>query len=217
MGQGCLKRRLPICLSPSSPPRSSGEAWAWAWPCRPVSCANRAARWAAPTTLAVAQSSPHPACGTAGPATTIMTDDLKVLIVEDDPDIVLGCEQALQLEGIRHRKRRQRTRRRARGWGVIFGAWWSATFACRKWMAWLFSKKSCASTRAAGGADHGPWRHFHGRAGHEGWRARLHPEALHARAAGERGAPCAGQAPPGAGSAVTCAASWRSATPSSRW
>jgi DNA-binding NtrC family response regulator len=29
-----------------------------------------------------------------------MTDDLKVLIVEDDPDIVLGCEQALQLEGI---------------------------------------------------------------------------------------------------------------------
>ena len=30
----------------------------------------------------------------------MMTDDLKVLIVEDDPDIVLGCEQALQLEGI---------------------------------------------------------------------------------------------------------------------
>lgn len=29
-----------------------------------------------------------------------MTSDLKVLIVEDDPDIVLGCEQALQLEGI---------------------------------------------------------------------------------------------------------------------
>ena len=29
-----------------------------------------------------------------------MTHDLKVLIVEDDPDIVLGCEQALQLEGI---------------------------------------------------------------------------------------------------------------------
>ena len=29
-----------------------------------------------------------------------MSDDLKVLIVEDDPDIVLGCEQALQLEGI---------------------------------------------------------------------------------------------------------------------
>ena len=29
-----------------------------------------------------------------------MTPDLKVLIVEDDPDIVLGCEQALQLEGI---------------------------------------------------------------------------------------------------------------------
>lgn len=28
-----------------------------------------------------------------------MTDDFKVLIVEDDPDIVLGCEQALQLEG----------------------------------------------------------------------------------------------------------------------
>eukprot|EP01034_Spumella_vulgaris_P026117 gene26118-32649_t len=29
-----------------------------------------------------------------------MIPDLKVLIVEDDPDIVLGCEQALQLEGI---------------------------------------------------------------------------------------------------------------------
>lgn len=29
-----------------------------------------------------------------------MSDDLQVLIVEDDPDIVLGCEQALQLEGI---------------------------------------------------------------------------------------------------------------------
>lgn len=29
-----------------------------------------------------------------------MTDALKVLIIEDDPDIVLGCEQALQLEGI---------------------------------------------------------------------------------------------------------------------
>ena len=29
-----------------------------------------------------------------------MTPELKVLIVEDDPDIVLGCEQALQLECI---------------------------------------------------------------------------------------------------------------------
>ena len=29
-----------------------------------------------------------------------MTETLKVLIVEDDPDIRLGCEQALQLEGI---------------------------------------------------------------------------------------------------------------------
>ena len=29
-----------------------------------------------------------------------MTDTLKVLIVEDDPDVRLGCEQALQLEGI---------------------------------------------------------------------------------------------------------------------
>ncbi|HQA12321.1 sigma-54-dependent Fis family transcriptional regulator, partial [Zoogloea sp.] len=29
-----------------------------------------------------------------------MTDALKVLIVEDDPDVALGCEQALQLAGI---------------------------------------------------------------------------------------------------------------------
>lgn len=29
-----------------------------------------------------------------------MTEALKVLIVEDDPDVALGCEQALQLEGI---------------------------------------------------------------------------------------------------------------------
>jgi len=29
-----------------------------------------------------------------------MTDTLKVLIVEDDPDVALGCEQALQLEGM---------------------------------------------------------------------------------------------------------------------
>ncbi|WP_319244240.1 sigma-54 dependent transcriptional regulator [uncultured Propionivibrio sp.] len=29
-----------------------------------------------------------------------MTDTLKVLIIEDDPDVRLGCEQALQLEGI---------------------------------------------------------------------------------------------------------------------
>ncbi|MBT3065856.1 sigma-54 dependent transcriptional regulator [Rhodoferax sp. U11-2br] len=29
-----------------------------------------------------------------------MTDALKVLIIEDDPDVRLGCEQALQLEGI---------------------------------------------------------------------------------------------------------------------
>ncbi|HXE39830.1 MAG TPA: sigma-54 dependent transcriptional regulator [Azonexus sp.] len=29
-----------------------------------------------------------------------MTDTLKVLIIEDDPDVALGCEQALQLEGI---------------------------------------------------------------------------------------------------------------------
>ena len=28
-----------------------------------------------------------------------MTDALKVLIIEDDPDVALGCEQALQLEG----------------------------------------------------------------------------------------------------------------------
>ncbi|MDE2440832.1 MAG: sigma-54-dependent Fis family transcriptional regulator [Betaproteobacteria bacterium] len=28
-----------------------------------------------------------------------MTDDLKILIIEDDPDVALGCEQALQLEG----------------------------------------------------------------------------------------------------------------------
>lgn len=30
-----------------------------------------------------------------------MSDDLRVLIVEDDPSVLLGCEQALQLEGIR--------------------------------------------------------------------------------------------------------------------
>ena len=29
-----------------------------------------------------------------------MTEALKVLIIEDDPDVALGCEQALQLEGI---------------------------------------------------------------------------------------------------------------------
>jgi len=29
-----------------------------------------------------------------------MTDDLKILIIEDDPDVALGCEQALQLEGL---------------------------------------------------------------------------------------------------------------------
>ncbi|MBS1140920.1 MAG: two component, sigma54 specific, transcriptional regulator, Fis family [Proteobacteria bacterium] len=29
-----------------------------------------------------------------------MTDDLKTLIIEDDPDVALGCEQALQLEGL---------------------------------------------------------------------------------------------------------------------
>ncbi len=29
-----------------------------------------------------------------------MTESLKVLIIEDDPDVLLGCEQALQLEGI---------------------------------------------------------------------------------------------------------------------
>jgi two-component system C4-dicarboxylate transport response regulator DctD len=29
-----------------------------------------------------------------------MSDALKVLIIEDDPDVALGCEQALQLEGI---------------------------------------------------------------------------------------------------------------------
>ncbi len=28
-----------------------------------------------------------------------MTDDLRILIIEDDPDVALGCEQALQLEG----------------------------------------------------------------------------------------------------------------------
>lgn len=30
-----------------------------------------------------------------------MTDDLTILIIEDDPDVALGCEQALQLEGLR--------------------------------------------------------------------------------------------------------------------
>ncbi|MBV5331290.1 response regulator, partial [bacterium] len=29
-----------------------------------------------------------------------MSKSLKVLIIEDDPDVRLGCEQALQLEGI---------------------------------------------------------------------------------------------------------------------
>ncbi|WP_150426996.1 sigma-54 dependent transcriptional regulator [Dechloromonas sp. CZR5] len=29
-----------------------------------------------------------------------MTDNLKILIIEDDPDVALGCEQALQLEGL---------------------------------------------------------------------------------------------------------------------
>ena len=42
-----------------------------------------------------------------------------MLIVEDDPDIVLGCEQALQLEGIATES--APAQRRARGWGVIFG------------------------------------------------------------------------------------------------
>ncbi len=32
--------------------------------------------------------------------TKATTDDLRVLIVEDDPDVLLGCEQALQLEGM---------------------------------------------------------------------------------------------------------------------
>ena len=27
-------------------------------------------------------------------------NDLKALVIEDDPDVLLGCEQALQLEGI---------------------------------------------------------------------------------------------------------------------
>ena len=38
-----------------------------------------------------------------------MTDALKVLIIEDDPDIVLGCEQALQLEGIADSVQREPT------------------------------------------------------------------------------------------------------------
>ncbi|MBS0542851.1 MAG: response regulator, partial [Proteobacteria bacterium] len=29
-----------------------------------------------------------------------MSDDLHILIIEDDPDVALGCEQALQLEGL---------------------------------------------------------------------------------------------------------------------
>jgi hypothetical protein len=37
-----------------------------------------------------------------------MTEALKVLIIEDDPDVALGCEQALQLEGIAAECRRQR-------------------------------------------------------------------------------------------------------------
>ena len=32
--------------------------------------------------------------------TKATNDDLRVLIVEDDPDVLLGCEQALQLEGM---------------------------------------------------------------------------------------------------------------------
>ena len=117
-GQGCLKRRLPICSSRSSPPRA--RRWPGPGPGlvgryrarigRHAGGANHPRRWRS--------LPPHPACGTAGPPTTIMTDDL-MLIVEDDPDIVLGCEQALQLEGIAIRKRP--SAEKARGWGVIFG------------------------------------------------------------------------------------------------
>ena len=140
MGQGCLKRRLPICSRAVFHHQGgTGDGLGLGRPCRPVSCANRAARSAVPTTPVVAQSSTSPCLRHSQATTTIMTDDLKVLIVEDDPDIVLGCEQALQLEGIATESAPAQ-RRRARGWGVISGCGGQRHSACRKWMAWFFQE-----------------------------------------------------------------------------
>jgi two-component system C4-dicarboxylate transport response regulator DctD len=58
-----------------------------------------------------------------------MTDDLRILIIEDDPDVALGCEQALQLEGFTAEAPAAPSRR-GNAWAPTFPASWSATSAC---------------------------------------------------------------------------------------
>jgi DNA-binding response OmpR family regulator len=75
-----------------------------------------------------------------------MTEALKVLIIEDDPDVALGCEQALQLEGIATEcaGSAEQARRRL---GRTSAASWSATSACPRWTAWPSCARHWPSTR----------------------------------------------------------------------
>ena len=67
-----------------------------------------------------------------------MQEDLKVLIVEDDPNVRLGCEQALQLEGIPPKAsiRRKRPAALSRRTSAASS---SATFDCPASTAWRCS------------------------------------------------------------------------------
>lgn len=63
-----------------------------------------------------------------------MTEALKVLIIEDDPDVALGCEQALLLEGIAAECAGSAEQAR-KNWAATSAASSSATSGYRKWTA----------------------------------------------------------------------------------
>jgi CheY-like chemotaxis protein len=89
----------------------------------------------------------HPGIPLATEQPSAMSEALKVLIIEDDPDVRLGCEQALQLEGIATESvgSAEEAQRRL---GRTSAASSSATSACRAWTAWPSCAKCRPSTRS---------------------------------------------------------------------
>src|SRR5476651_1944413 len=89
---------MNICSSPSSPPSRKARDWAWDWPFQSRSRASSVVCCVPKTRPVAAPSSPSN-YRLQGKRKN-MFEGLKVLLVEDDPTVREGSEQALQLAGL---------------------------------------------------------------------------------------------------------------------
>ena len=99
-----------------------------------------------------------------------MTDDLRILIIEDDPDVALGCEQALQLEGFAAECAGSAELGRKRLGAEFPGHRGQRHPPARPGRPEPAARLHGPRPGAAGGADYRPRRCLDGCAGDEGWR-----------------------------------------------